>query len=93
MPLQSLNVPGKDEGFEIGFPMADGDRRVRCYVQQGALDAIEPGRAASVEERMARFNRFRPAFEAVASSLYDAGLPLRITSAHLNMLLAFAKRS
>jgi hypothetical protein len=93
MPLQSVDVPARDEGFEIGFMMTDGAKQVRCYVQQGALDKIEYGRPTSAEENMDRFNRYRTAFEAVASSLYDAGLPLRITSAHLTMLLAFAKRS
>ena len=92
MPLRTTDIPAKDEGFEIGFAMLDGPRLVRCYVQQGALDAIESGRTADAEARLQRFDLYRGAFEALASSLYDAGLPLRITSAHLSTLLALARR-
>ena len=93
MPLHRVDTVPRDEGFEIGFAMTDGTKQVRCYAQDGALDVIETGRTATVQERLDRFARHRHAFEAVASSLFDAGLPLRITSAHLNKLLAFSRRT
>ena len=92
MPLQSVDSPARDEGFEIGFLMADGDRQVRCYAQRGALDAIEPGRTKNGKELLERFQRHRAAFEHVASSLHDAGLYPRITSSHLKLLQALVGR-
>jgi len=51
MPLQSVNLAPRDDGFAVSFVMLDGARAIRCYAQQGTLDAIEQSRtddAASV---------------------------------------------
>ncbi len=86
MPLQQIDLPARDDGLAVSFVMLDGARHIRCYAQQGTLDAIEQCRTGSGRERLERFSRHRAAFEAVASDLYDAGLPLRITADHMTWL-------
>ena len=86
MPLQSVNLAPRDDGFAVSFVMLDGVRAIRCYAQQGTLDAIEQSRTDDVRERLERFDRHRAAFESVASDLFDAGLPLRITADHMTWL-------
>ncbi len=86
MPLQPLDIDVRDEGQRVSFLMRDGTRPVRCYVLQGALDTIGPLRTSCADERVARFDQHRAKFEAVASELYDAGLPLLITADHLTLL-------
>lgn len=90
MPLQPVDVPARDEGHFIAFAMRAAARTVRCHVQLGALDSVEPTQAGDARDRMDRFSRHRAAFEAVASDLFDAGLPLRITADHINWLKRFA---
>ncbi len=85
MPLQSVNLAPRDDGFAVSFVMLDGVRAIRCYAQQGTLDAIEQSRTDDARERLERFDRHRAAFESVASDLFDAGLPLRITADHNDM--------
>ena len=82
MCLQPDGSPVRDEGAFLSFTMTDAGRIVRCHVQQGALDSVERTRAGDAADRAARFGRHRAAFEAVASDLYAAGLPLRITADH-----------
>ena len=86
MPLQPVDGPARDEGRDISFPMTNGLYEARCYVQLGALDSIEQARTENAADRLARFENHRVMFEAVASDLYDAGLPLRITADHVRML-------
>ncbi len=83
MPLTATQSEPRDEGFEVSFVMTDGQKLFRCSAQLGALDAIEPDRTQSRNDRLQRFLRYRRVFEAVASELYDAGLPPRITVDHL----------
>lgn len=88
MPLQSVDVPARDEGHFLSFAMKAPTTLVRCHVQQGALDSVERTRTGDERDRMDRFRRHRAAFEAVASDLFDAGLPLRITADHMSWLMA-----
>ena len=90
MPLQPTDAPARDDGSMVSFSMRDAERLVRCQAQQGALDSVERSRTGSAGERLERFRRHRAAFEAVASELYDAGLPLRITADHMSRFRAFA---
>ncbi len=90
MPLHPVDGPARDEGHFLSFAMQAPARTVRCHVQQGALDAIEPTQTGDERDRMDRFDRHRAAFEAVASDLFDAGLPLRITADHMRWLGKFA---
>ena len=90
MPLQSVDAPARDEGHFFSFAMRASTRTVRCHIQQGALDSIEQTRTGDARDRMDRFQRHRAAFESVASDLFDAGLPLRITADHMNWLKAFS---
>ena len=90
MPLLHFDSPARDEGHFFSFAMTSVDRTVRCHVQQGALDSVEQTRTEGARDRMDRFHRHRAAFEAVASALFDAGLPLRITADHMSWLTAFA---
>lgn len=90
MPLQPVHAPARDEGRHLSFAMRTATVLVRCHVQQGALDSIEQTRTGDARDRMDRFHRHRAAFEAVASDLFDAGLPLRITADHMSWLRAFA---
>lgn len=48
--------------------------RIDCLASFAALHDIEGGEAPDREERMARFERNRSAFETIAASKYDAGL-------------------
>ena len=86
MPLQSVEGPARDEGRDVSFPMTNGLYELRCHVQLGALDSIEQAPTESAADRVARFDRHRVMFQSVASDLYDAGLPLRITADHVRML-------
>ena len=86
MPLVSFDCDGRDEGRLVSFLMRDGAMPIRCYIQMGALDAIEQARTENAGERLTRFDQHRAMFEAVASDLYDAGLPLQITADHLTLL-------
>ena len=86
MPLQTTDAPVRDEGRMVSFVMHDGSKPVRCHVPQGTLDAAGPSRTDDAEDRLSRFNQHRTMFEAVASDLYDAGLPLRITADHVTKL-------
>lgn len=90
MPLQPVDEPARDEGHFFSFVMTAPVRTVRCHVQQGALDSVEHTRTEGARDRMDRFQRHRAAFEAVASDLFDAGLPLRITADHMKWLRNFA---
>ncbi len=90
MPLQSVDAPARDEGHSLSFAMRSATTLVRCHVQQGALDSVQQTRTGDARDRMDRFHRHRAAFEAVASDLFDAGLPLRITADHMSWLGAFA---
>ena len=91
MPLQPVDGPARDEGREISFPMSDGLHESRCYVQLGALDSVEQLFTGDAADRLARFDRHRALFQSVASDLYDAGLPLRITADHVRMLRRIAE--
>lgn len=96
MSLKAVDKPAKDEGREVSFPMRHDAEHVRCTVQQGALDSVESSFTGDAGDRMARFDRHRAMFEAVASDLYDAGLPPRITADHVRMLhraMDFGRRS
>ncbi|MGI3903944.1 MAG: DUF1488 family protein [Janthinobacterium lividum] len=86
MPLQPIDVSPRDEGHFFSFAMRSETRMVRCHVQQGALDSIEKTASGDAKDRMDRFRRHRSAFEAVASDLFDAGLPVRITADHMTWL-------
>ena len=86
MPLKSLDGDIRDEGYRVSFLMRDGTRPIRCYVLQGALDTVGQARTSCADERVARFDQHRAKFEAVASELYDAGLPLLITADHVALL-------
>ncbi len=90
MPLLPIDVPPQDEGHHLSFAMKANARVVRCHVQQGALDSIESTVSGDATDRMARFYRHRSTFEAVASDLFDAGLPLRITADHMTWLRRLA---
>ena len=90
MPLQSVDVPPQDEGHFVSFAMKANARVVQCHVQQGALDSIENTMSGDSHDRMDRFHRHRSTFEAVASDLFDAGLPVRITADHMTWLRRFA---
>lgn len=79
-------MPSRDEGTGLSFLMRDGQRPVRCYILQGALDGVERGMATDRCDRVERFQRHRATFEGVASQLYDAKLPVRITADHLSHL-------
>ena len=92
MPLQSVAFPARDEGHFFSFAKTAVSGTVRCHVQQGALDSVEQTRTEGARDRMDRFCRHRAAFEAVASDLFDAGLPLRITADHMSCLKSFAAR-
>lgn len=92
MPLLHFDSPARDEGHFFSFAMTSVDRTVRCHVQQGALDSVEQTRTEGARDRMDRFHRHRAAFEAVASDLFDAGLPLRITADHMKALRNFLSR-
>ncbi len=93
MPLQPVDEPARDEGHFFSFAMASASGTVRCNVQQGALDSAEPTRTGCARDRAERFSRHRATFEAVASDLFDAGLPLRITADHMKCLRGFAARN
>ncbi len=89
MPLQTMDAPVSDQGHFLSFTMATAGRTVSCHVQVGALDSVERSRAGDASDRVSRFHRHRAAFEAVASDLFDAGLPLRITADHMTWLRKF----
>lgn len=91
MPLQPVDVSPRDEGHFFSFAMRSETRLVRCHVQQGALDSIEKTASGNAKDRMDRFRRHRSAFEAVASDLFDAGLPIRITADHMAWLRTYAR--
>ncbi len=84
--FESLDLGIRDEGHRVSFLMRDGTRPIRCYVLQSALDTIGQLKTSCADERIARFDQHRAKFEAVASELYDAGLPLLITADHVTLL-------
>ena len=86
MPLQPVDGPSWIDGFGVRFLMRSGAGEVRCYAHQGALDMIEQNTAKDIYGQRDRFERNRTTFEAIASDLYDAGLPLRITADHVTKL-------
>ncbi len=86
MPLQTNGSAVRDEGNSLSFTMVDAERVVRCHVHRGALDSVEQTRTGDSADRVERFCRHRSSFEAVASDLHAAGLPLRITADHVTCL-------
>ena len=84
MPLTSSNHPGAIEGWGITFAMQQGVEIVRCHVGGDALEDIERSDNPGEAERMRIFERHRPAFEAIASRLFDEGREPRVTSKHLS---------
>ncbi|MCP3390713.1 DUF1488 domain-containing protein [Bradyrhizobium sp. CCGB12] len=75
MPLRPdpLGKVATDELSQILFVMLDGDKRVLCKVESGALTDRAIADGADENDLHATFQRHRDAIEAIASQNYDKG--------------------
>ena len=83
MPLSPMDGPAKVDLHEVEFGMLDGRKVVPCFVDRDAIDDIEHATTQTNAERLAIFERHRRRFETIASELFDAGLPPRVTGRRL----------
>jgi hypothetical protein len=75
MPLTATFDPGHNHypGENVYFFMNDCDRRIRCGVNELALEVFDPKFERSKEGRLLAFNKYRAHIEKVASAKYDRG--------------------
>ena len=80
MPLKPTRLPAEEERFEVRFTMREGEAEVDCYVDEAAIEDLD---GDEDETLVARFQRHRPLFEAIASWLHDEGEIPRVELHHV----------
>lgn len=69
-PLGKISLDGLSQML---FAMLDGDRRVQCKVEAGALTDRAMADGADESDLHATFQKHRTTIEAIASHNYDSG--------------------
>ena len=80
MPLKPTRLPADEERFEVRFIMRDGETEVDCFVDEAAIEDLDPEEEDGLVER---FQRHRAVFEAIASWLHDEGDVPRVELHHV----------
>jgi Protein of unknown function (DUF1488) len=68
--LEPMKLSGHEDARGVHFPMRDGDRHVRVFVERAALGR---GSAIALGDALARFGAFRSVYESVARAKYETG--------------------
>ena len=80
MPLKPTQSPAEAERFEVRFVMRDGETEIDCFVDDSAIEDLDPEEDDAMVDR---FQRHRAVFEAIASWLYDEGEVPRVELHHV----------
>ncbi len=73
MTLQRGNVRGfEQDRMVMLFSMMDGTREVACAISSSAMDDLERGPRAKLDQREEQFLRLRGQIEQCASKKFDA---------------------
>lgn len=74
MKLVSTPDPPVAEGLAVRWTMADGKRKLTCWVRAAALEKLEGNPDLAKSEYVGTFSKFRGTLEASANAIFERGL-------------------